>query len=213
VPAKVTLPTEFSPPGGRLPGEVTLAPPTSSRSTASMRFLIEVVRARYRSANNDTPPQQQPRANRLKTLQGEVDKYSQKNSTDMRGSNMADSASQRSAPETAKVKPANFSPALRRTAAGTLISARSHRRPSRNRRLSRARGYSIRILLDLTGPVPVTARHVAPEMTSSGGDYSRAGKDDVAYPGAAGSRERSCSCSARNAAPPARTRLSCRLQI
>jgi len=44
-------------------------------AVAKIPGLIEVVRARYRSTNHGTPPQQQRRTARLQTLQGEVDKY------------------------------------------------------------------------------------------------------------------------------------------
>jgi len=44
-------------------------------AVAKIPGLIEVVRARYRSANHGTLPQQKRRTARLKTLQGEVDKY------------------------------------------------------------------------------------------------------------------------------------------
>jgi len=68
--AAITLVVAKFPPGTE-PYEKDL-----KTAVAKIPGLIEVVRARYRSANHNTPPQQQRRANRLKTLQGEVDKYS-----------------------------------------------------------------------------------------------------------------------------------------
>jgi hypothetical protein len=68
--AAITLVVTNKSPPGTEPYEKDL-----KTAVAKIPGLIEVVRARYRSANHGTPPQQQRRASRLKTLQGEVDKY------------------------------------------------------------------------------------------------------------------------------------------